>query len=265
MTVLEGGRITRVYTRGEALSLGDDEMRRRGLRTFSAPVFSGSMVCECASSSLKLDEVYSRLGNRHVLAGAPLSLSAGHVLALTGSNGAGKTTLCRIVCGLMRESAGAVCYRGMPTKRKHRVRRSSCVQQDADYQLYASTVREELLIGASEKKSYKAQVDDLLERFGLASYEHRHPASLSGGQKQRLLLAVACMRKERILVLDEPTSGLDGMHMTAVADQLKELARQEWSILVITHDRDLIDVSADEVAYLEKGTTSYELSVAHTV
>ena len=91
------------------------------------------------------------------------------------------------------------------------------------------------------------------------SYEYRaaHPSALSGGQKQRLAIACAIFSGRRILILDEPTSGLDGQNMRLVAERLRSEARNGRTILVITHDRELIESCCDNV--VEVGTKPSEV------
>ena len=85
------------------------------------------------------------------------------------------------------------------------------------------------------------------KEFDLWQFRNRHPASLSGGQKQRVILAAALLRNRPILILDEPTSGLDGRHMRIIAEYLRRAAEKGTCILVITHDREFINIAADEV------------------
>ena len=96
-----------------------------------------------------------------------------------------------------------------------------------------------------ERKSYAR---NLLKELGL--YEHRdaHLSALSGGQKQRLAIACAVFSGRRILILDEPTSGLDGKNMRLIAEKLKSEARRGRTILVISHDKELIESCCDRIA-----------------
>ena len=97
----------------------------------------------------------------------------------------------------------------------------------------------------------------LLKEFGLYEYRDAHPSALSGGQKQRLAIACAVFSGRRILILDEPTSGLDGQNMRLIAERLKSEARNGRTILVITHDRELIESCCDNV--VEVGTKPSEV------
>ena len=93
----------------------------------------------------------------------------------------------------------------------------------------------------------KDRARNLLKEFGLYEYRDTHPSTLSGGQKQRLAIACAIFSGRRILILDEPTSGLDGRNMRLIAERLKSEARHGRTILVITHDRELIESCCDNV------------------
>ena len=106
---------------------------------------------------------------------------------------------------------------------------------------------DELLLNTELTEERKSYARNLLKELGL--YEHRdaHPSALSGGQKQRLAIACAIFSGRRILILDEPTSGLDGQNMRLIAERLKSEARNGRTILVITHDRELIESCCDNV------------------
>ena len=98
----------------------------------------------------------------------------------------------------------------------------------------------------------KSHARILLNELGLYEYRDAHPSTLSGGQKQRLAIACAIFSGRRILILDEPTSGLDGRNMRLIAERLKSEARNGRTILVITHDRELIESCCDNVVEVEK-------------
>ena len=121
------------------------------------------------------------------------------------------------------------------------------VGQDPDYQLYAPTVIEEILLNIKKKPENIKRAEQLLEQLDLSAFRGRHPASLSGGQKQRVLLAEAIMWERPVLILDEPTSGLDGRHMRKMSGLLRSIADSGTCILVITHDVELINNCADTI------------------
>ena len=119
------------------------------------------------------------------------------------------------------------------------------------------SVAEELLLNTELTEESKSNARNLLNELGLYEYRAAHPSALSGGQKQRLAIACAIFSGRRILILDEPTSGLDGQNMRLIAERLKSEARNGRTILVITHDRELIESCCDNV--VEVGTKSGEV------
>jgi energy-coupling factor transport system ATP-binding protein len=131
------------------------------------------------------------------------------------------------------------------------------VQQDSDYQLYAATTEDEFYVGSGSKDISKDAASAMLNEVGLNGLKDRHPLSLSGGQKQRLLLALAAASGKEIVVLDEPTSGLDGTNMRMTAELLVRLAAQGKCIILITHDLELISLTAVSLLFLDKGKVSY--------
>ena len=110
-----------------------------------------------------------------------------------------------------------------------------------------SSVAEELLLNTELTEESKSNARNLLNELGLYEYRAAHPSALSGGQKQRPAIACAIFSGRRILILDEPTSGLDGQNMRLIAERLKSEARSGRTVLVITHDRELIESCCDTV------------------
>ena len=117
---------------------------------------------------------------------------------------------------------------------------------------FAASVAEELLLNTRLTEESKSHARNLLKELGLYEYRDAHPSALSGGQKQRLAIACAVFSGRRILILDEPTSGLDGKNMRLIAEKLKSEARNGRTILVITHDRELIESCCDNIVEVKK-------------
>ena len=120
--------------------------------------------------------------------------------------------------------------------------------QQMDIQLYMKTVMDELMYSAPRgirKSERAADAAKWLDVFGLAHLKDRHPHSLSGGEKQRLVVACALMKRPKLMILDEPTSGLDGRNMRIIADVLKDYASSGGTVLLITHDLELLKLAAD--------------------
>lgn len=180
-----------------------------------------------------------------ILHGLDFVLKAGSVLAVVGNNGNGKTTFGKILCGLLKQKTGQILYHGRPVSAAKRNQLSYFVMQDADYQLYAESVGNELVLGRKITGSLRDKAYTAMELFDLVRLKDRHPQSLSGGEKQRVTLAAAYCSDAEIIVLDEPTSGLDAVNAKRVARFIRFLSDRDKTVVVITHDRFLIHLACD--------------------
>lgn len=178
-----------------------------------------------------------------------LEIPKGAVIAVVGHNGAEKSTLTRCLCGLEKKFRGRVVTEGRRMKPKDMRRCSYMVMQDVNHQLFAETVLEEVMLGADE--SAEEQALTLLNKLNILKYKDRHPMSLSGGQKQRVAIASALLAGKKLLVFDEPTSGLDYRSMESVANLLRSL-EQDVTVLIVTHDMELIDCCCTHILHIEK-------------
>ena len=119
--------------------------------------------------------------------------------------------------------------------------------------MFAETVLEEVMLGADDDRQQEAKA--LLEKLEIADFQERHPMSLSGGQKQRTAIASALLAGKRLLVFDEPTSGLDFRSMVNIA-ALLQMPGREVTVLIVTHDMELIDRCCTHVLHMENGSIS---------
>ena len=184
-----------------------------------------------------------------------LSLPKGKVIALIGNNGMGKSTLLRCICGLEKDCTGSIHYDGKEYKGKKRTHVSFLVMQDVNHQLFADSVENEVLLSMNKKDIKRCH--EILDSLGILECKDKHPMSLSGGQKQRVAIASAIAASAKILLFDEPTSGLDYEHMYKVSLLLRELADNGSTILVSTHDSELIDQCCDYKLCMNEGTVLF--------
>lgn len=183
-----------------------------------------------------------------------LSLPRGKVIGVLGKNGTGKSTFLRCVCGLEKNCSGVISLLGTDYKAKDRLKLCYMVMQDVNHQLFTDSVEAEVFLSMKEKD--KIRCHEILDRLDLLSYKDKHPMALSGGQKQRVAVASAIASEAEILLFDEPTSGLDYVHMEVVGNLLTRLASAGYTVLVSTHDSELIDLCCDHLLYIEKGKVS---------
>ncbi len=180
-----------------------------------------------------------------------LELPVGKVIGVLGRNGTGKSTFLRCLCGLEKDCPGVIEFQGVDYKTKARLGKCYMVMQDVNHQLFTDSVAAEVLL--SMDKEDPERCDAILRQLGLFSVKEKHPMALSGGQKQRVAVASALAAGAKLLLFDEPTSGLDYVHMEIVGKLLQELAKAGCTVLVSTHDYELVEQSCDYVLYLEDG------------
>ena len=180
-----------------------------------------------------------------------LSLPLDSIIALVGPNGAGKSTFSRCLCGLEKKFKGQVKINGQLWKNRQLLKNCYVVMQDVNHQLFCETVADEVQLGMRSENS--SDVERVLEMLDLSHLRERHPMSLSGGQKQRVAIASAILAGKEILIFDEPTSGLDFRHMEQTAALLSSLKGNQ-TVLIVTHDPELIQRCCDHIVCIENGT-----------
>ncbi|MCE7698726.1 MAG: ATP-binding cassette domain-containing protein [Methanobacterium paludis] len=186
----------------------------------------------------------------------------GKIIALLGPNGAGKSTLFLHFNGILEPSSGEVLVNGRPInydkKELMKVRQEvGIVFQNPDDQLFAPTVMEDVAFGPMNIGLSKEEVDlrvkNALKRVGMEGFEKKPPHHLSGGQKKRVTIAGILAMKPKIMVLDEPTSGLDPRGASQIMRLLYELNEEGMTIIISTHDVDLVPLYASTVYIISHG------------
>jgi ABC-type polar amino acid transport system ATPase subunit len=206
---------------------------------------------------LRINHVTKRFGQKLILNDISLEVKKGEIAVLLGASGVGKSTLLRILNNLDTVDAGSFELNNKPlvlstVNQTHTV---GFVFQN--FNLFDHLTVEENITLALElalgktKKEARATALQLLAHYGLADKANAYPADLSGGQKQRLALARTLALKPKVICLDEPTSALDPLLTAYVANIIQELAKEEYIVLVATHDTSLLE-RLDCTIYLMK-------------
>ncbi len=185
----------------------------------------------------------------------------GKNIAILGPNGAGKSTLLHHFNGLLMPTSGKVMVLGKEVTKKNldEIRQKvGLVFQDPDDQLFARTVALDVAFGPTNLKLPKAEIEErvnwALEVTELKGLENKAPQNLSGGQKRRASIAGVLAMKPEIIILDEPMSNLDPKTSSKVLNLLMQLNKELGLTLIIaTHDVDLVPLFADEICILNKG------------
>ena len=216
----------------------EEEFKKGSYNTRSFDIFSINIPF---AEKLEKEKVVAKLENIHykdILKGVNLSLNKGEVTVLVGNNGAGNTTMAKTLCKSIKPDRGNVDIDGLPF----------FIMQDPDYQLFGTSVENELELVKNDPKA----IDETLECLGLSKYKYKHPFDLSGGQKQRLQIGMAMLCGRELIIFDEPTSGLDVYSMLSVSKEINRL-KEKAGILVISHDYEFIRHIANRIIYLNDG------------
>lgn len=192
-----------------------------------------------------------------------LSIEAGEIYGLIGQSGAGKSTLLRTINGLERPSSGSVEVDGTDLTRlkaeELRTLRRSIGMIFQQFSLWNArtvygNIAVPLKLAGWKKEAINTRVAELIDFVGLQGKAFAKPRQLSGGQKQRVGIARAIATRPSILLADEATSALDPQTTTEIIDLLKA-ANSEFgiTIVVVTHEMDVIARLADRLAILSEG------------
>ena len=205
---------------------------------------------------------YSYNKDYQALKGVSLKVEEGEMVALLGKNGAGKSTLFLHLNGIYEPDEGQVFIDGEELKYDKKSllkfrQKVGIVFQNPDDQIFAPTVEEDVAFGPLNldlpMEEVQKRVTEALARVGMSGFEKKAPHHLSGGQKKRVAIAGILAMKPKIMVLDEPTAGLDPQGVEDLSKLLKELNAEGITIIISTHEVDLVPNYASKVFVLVDG------------
>lgn len=191
-----------------------------------------------------------------------IKIEKGKMISLLGPNGAGKSTLFLHFNGIIKPSKGKIKINNEELKYDKKSLLSArqkvgLVFQNPDDQLFAPTVFEDVSFGPMNMKlddeEIKQRVNESLEKVGMIDYAKKAPHHLSGGQKKRVAIAGILAMKPEIMVFDEPTSGLDPKGASDIMKLLYNLNKEGITIIISTHDVDLVPIYSDTIHIINKG------------
>lgn len=197
-----------------------------------------------------------------------LQIFKGDIYGIIGMSGAGKSTLMRCLIGLEFPTVGSILFNGeeinqKSTKKLCAIRKQMGVVFQYFHLFLSKTVAENITypleIHGVPKKACQRRVDELLNLVNLSDKKDAYPSQLSGGQKQRVSIARALANNPQILFCDEPTSALDPQTTRSLLQLLVNLNRTlGLTIVIITHQLEVIKQICNRVAVLEKGEVAEE-------
>ena len=172
-----------------------------------------------------------------------LEIHQGDFLSIVGLNGSGKSTLAKLLIGLLKPSKGEIKVFNLPLTKENftEIRaQAGFLFQNPDYQIFASTLEEEvgfsLKLRGEQNEVIDQKIEECLSFVGLLNYKKMHPQRLSRGQRQLLALASILVNDPKFISAYEPSSGLDENQGYMIMDKLFDLSKNGKTILVITHD-----------------------------
>lgn len=220
---------------------------------------------------LTAKDIHKGFDGQGVLRGITLTVERGEVIALIGPSGSGKSTLLRCVNQLERVDRGDIALEGQsichmegdkliyasePERRKIALRMGMVFQQ---FNLFPHmNVLENVMdapvrVKKLPKAEAKAKAEAMLEKVGMADRLKHYPCQLSGGQQQRVAIARALCMEPEIMSFDEPTSALDPELTQEVLSVMRALAKENMTMLVVTHEMSFAQDVADRVIFMESG------------
>ena len=214
---------------------------------------------------LEVKNIKKRFGKTEVLKGISFSLEEGQVVAIIGSSGSGKTTLLRCLNFLETPDEGNIivsgkelAYKGVSDNqiRENRLHFGLVFQNFNLFPQYTA-LENVMLAPQLLQRGTKAQIEstakDLLDQVGLSEKLNSYPWQLSGGQQQRVAIARALAMKPHVLCFDEPTSALDPELTGEVLRVIRDLKKENTTMIVVTHEMEFARSVADVVIYMADG------------
>ncbi len=213
-----------------------------------------------SDSILKVEGLSVSYGdNPAIIEDMSFSLKKGERLAIVGKNGAGKSTLAKALCGFV-PSQGRLIYKGQDISQDsiaERSERIGFVLQNPNQMISKTMIFDEVALGLRlrgiEEAEVEERVHEVLKTCGLYSFRNWPISALSFGQKKRVTIASILVLKPEIIILDEPTAGQDYKTYTDIMNFLDSLQKQGHTIVMITHDMQLMLEYSDRCLVVVEG------------
>lgn len=249
--------------------LGFDTTRAQNLSQLDALDLSGLGLPDrvlrdkrdsSSDSILKVEGLSVSYGdNPAIIDDMSFSLKKGERLAIVGKNGAGKSTLAKALCGFV-PSQGKLTYKGQDISQdsiSERSERIGFVLQNPNQMISQTMIFDEVALGLRlrgiEETEVEERVHEVLKTCGLYSFRKWPISALSFGQKKRVTIASILVLKPEIIILDEPTAGQDYKTYTDIMNFLDSLQKQGHTIVMITHDMQLMLEYSDRCLVVVEG------------
>lgn len=220
---------------------------------------------------IKMENVNKYFGDLHVLKDVNLNVAEGEKLVIIGPSGSGKSTAIRCLNHLEEPTSGHVYIDGqeITSKNKTKLVRDTTSMVFQQFNLYPHmTVLKNLTLAPvklhhKSKKEAEELAYHYLDVVGLREKANVYPTTLSGGQQQRIAIARALCAQTKIILFDEPTSALDPETIQEVLDVMIKLAKENITMVVVTHEMGFAREVADRMVFMEGGEIIEEGTPQH--
>ena len=220
---------------------------------------------------IRLEKVNKVFGDLHVLKDVDLEVAEGEKLVIIGPSGSGKSTTVRCMNFLEEPTSGKVFIAGqeMTKRNKRQIVKDNISMVFQQFNLYPHmTVLKNLTLAPMKLHHMSREEAEKLAYYyldvvGLTDKAHVYPTTLSGGQQQRIAIARALCCKSRIILFDEPTSALDPETIQEVLDVMIRLAKENITMVVVTHEMGFARQVADRVVFMADGQIIEEGTPEH--
>ena len=219
---------------------------------------------------IKIENLHKSFGKLEVLKGIDLEVKKGEIVVIIGSSGTGKSTLLRCLNYLEKPEEGKITIGDITVNaktcdkkqvnelRKH----SAMIFQNYNLFLNKNVLQNVMEPLVTAKKMNKNEAEKVakhyLEQVGMSDKLKQYPATLSGGQQQRVAIARSLAVQPNVLLFDEPTSALDPEWVLEVLEVIRDLAKQHFTMIIVTHEMQFAKEVASRVIFMEKGVVVEE-------
>lgn len=208
---------------------------------------------------IETQHLYKRFGQVTALEDINIQIKQGEFVAIMGASGSGKTTLMNILTGLDTATSGKVILDGVDAaqldeagRQRFRAEKIGLVFQQFHLIPYLTALENVMLAQHYHSVIDEASAKAVLEQVGLGHRMDHRPSQLSGGEQQRVCIARALVNQPPVIFADEPTGNLDEKNEDLVLDLLQQLNRQGRTIVMVTHNPELGELT-DRTIYLQHG------------
>ena len=211
---------------------------------------------------IHIEGINKYYGDFHVLRDFSLTVGVGEVIVVIGASGSGKSTLLRCINGLETLRSGEIFVDGVKVndpKTDINKLRSKIGMVFQDFNLFPHMTVLKNIAFAPVKVKTLSQAEagqiahSLLAKVGIPEKWNAYPSALSGGQKQRVAIARALAMQPKAMLFDEPTSALDPEMIKEVLDVMINLAREEMTMVVVSHEMGFARQVADRIVFIDEG------------